>query len=555
MDKMVLVSNALEIVKSYENISVLAGPGSGKTELLAQRASFLLQTKSCPFPYRILAISFKRDSATNLEYRALLRCGIELISRFDSLTIDAFTKGILDRFRLALPEDIRPIENYKIQDKKKKILNDNKYILSFKRIQYLATWLIKNNKHLRNAIKQTYKYVLLDEFQDTTATQYNFIKESFMGSSTILTAVGDIKQSIMIFAGAEKKIFEKFEQDFGAKRIPLLINYRSKKKLQYIQSFFAEKLDPNIKIRTEYQKNDEGDCKIFHFSNSEKEAEIIALEIKKHINKGISPEQICIIYRRKDTRNKIDIYREKIIQKLDILGIPARFEDIYQKFLNEPIIKLVISFIRLSLKEQSIEDWNNIYNLLIYIKGFNEDTKLGRYQKLNMIIYNLSKALQKKFLMVKNIQDLSKIYRPLINIFGIAELSTIYPQYLSKNYLKQVIDKFNYYFWQQYQIQKDWSKSLESLLGTDIIPIMTVHKSKGLEFEVVIFIGLEDNAFFSYQRNRFSELCTFFVALSRAKSQIYFTNCDKRENSPQSIKRIKEIYDIFAQSGIKQISL
>ena len=61
-----LEPSAWEVVKSSTNKSVIAGPGAGKTELLAQRACFLLQTGKCPWPRRILAISFKRDSASTL---------------------------------------------------------------------------------------------------------------------------------------------------------------------------------------------------------------------------------------------------------------------------------------------------------------------------------------------------------------------------------------------------------------------------------------------------------------------------------------------------------
>lgn len=93
---------------------VVAGPGAGKTELLAQRASYLLQTGECPSPYRILAISFKRDAAENLKARVILRCGRESAARLDSMTYDAFAKDILDRFRLSLPATCRPSSNYRI---------------------------------------------------------------------------------------------------------------------------------------------------------------------------------------------------------------------------------------------------------------------------------------------------------------------------------------------------------------------------------------------------------------------------------------------------------
>ena len=74
-----------------------------KTEFLAQRAAFLLQTGLCPAPRRILAISFKRDSAANLARRVADRLP-EHAGRFVSLTFDAFTKGLVDRFRSALPQ-------------------------------------------------------------------------------------------------------------------------------------------------------------------------------------------------------------------------------------------------------------------------------------------------------------------------------------------------------------------------------------------------------------------------------------------------------------------
>ena len=103
---------ALDVVRSTSSAAVVAGPGAGKTELLAQRASYLLQTRLCPAPYRILAISFKRDAANNLKERVKLRCGPELARRFESYTFDAWAKSLIDRFRLSLPERYRPTADY-----------------------------------------------------------------------------------------------------------------------------------------------------------------------------------------------------------------------------------------------------------------------------------------------------------------------------------------------------------------------------------------------------------------------------------------------------------
>jgi DNA helicase II / ATP-dependent DNA helicase PcrA len=88
-----LESSADAAVRASGNSLVVAGPGAGKTELLAQRANFLLVTGKCPPPKRILAISFKRDAAKNIGDRVKRRCP-EYADRFDSLTLDSFAKSI-----------------------------------------------------------------------------------------------------------------------------------------------------------------------------------------------------------------------------------------------------------------------------------------------------------------------------------------------------------------------------------------------------------------------------------------------------------------------------
>ncbi len=104
------------VVRTTANSLVVAGPGAGKTELLAQRACYLLETGACRAPKRILAISFKRDAAKNLADRVEKRCG-ELARRFDSFTLDAFGKGLVDRFRAALPTEWRPQPKYEVMTK------------------------------------------------------------------------------------------------------------------------------------------------------------------------------------------------------------------------------------------------------------------------------------------------------------------------------------------------------------------------------------------------------------------------------------------------------
>ena len=271
--------NALDVVRSTGNRSVIAGPGAGKTELLAQRASYLLQTGISRPPQRILAISFKRDAAANLAARVRSRCHRNHAGRFDSLTFDAFAKALVDRFGQALPERWRPRSDYEIMMPNYRLYGDflqdlgdppssvgrraeimalgtgtfervhlvgqplpidgwslptvgkwaaeqfwrsalhqgKKSYLSFPMIGRLAELLLRLNPLARDALRLTYSHLFMDEFQDTTQVQYDLVRTVFLGTDTVVTAVGDVKQQIMRWANAMDDPFGILGAEFDAK--------------------------------------------------------------------------------------------------------------------------------------------------------------------------------------------------------------------------------------------------------------------------------------------------------------------------------------------------
>ncbi|WP_298856927.1 ATP-dependent helicase [uncultured Sulfitobacter sp.] len=304
-DGIQLDRDSLDVVRSPISQAVQAGPGAGKTELLAQRAAFLLQTNTCPAPMKILAISFKRDAAKNLKERVAKRVGSELSGRFDSYTFDAFAKGILDRFREGLPDWVQPDRNYEVafpdwriwkefgdrpnlkapfsqetfhQDTVK---NSHAYLgsapspfpmrrpepvsaveamtlswwssqlsrtpqtLTFDMVKALAHTIIHLNPPIKSAFLNSYTHVFLDEFQDTTLPQYALLKEIFGGSKSILTAVGDNKQLIMTFAGATSERFRQFSTDFNAQDVALASNFRSNQRIVDIVNSMAKAIVPD----------------------------------------------------------------------------------------------------------------------------------------------------------------------------------------------------------------------------------------------------------------------------------------------------------------------
>lgn len=240
-DGLTLEPNAKRAAKARKRcLALTAGPGAGKTEMLAQRADFLLRTGTCRYPKRILAISFKVDASRNLKERVERRCGADLASRFDSYTFHAFAKRIIDRFRPVLKGREALDSDYTIVDKKISISRSQ---IEFSDLVPLAIKILQNSKIARNSIRQTYSDIFLDEFQDCTNLQYELVKLAFLGTKIRLTAVGDTKQKIMGWAGAMDGIFQTFTDDFNAVPLNMYRNFRSKPQLLRVQNEIIRRLD------------------------------------------------------------------------------------------------------------------------------------------------------------------------------------------------------------------------------------------------------------------------------------------------------------------------
>lgn len=436
-----LEPKALTVVRSRKHCSVLAGPGAGKTELLAQRAAFLLQTGASPTPQRILAISFKRDAARNLARRVRQRCHPDHANRFDSLTFDAFAKGLVDRFGQALPERWRPTADYGIlfpkrahwvdflrragraQDnpfgraaiqevqaeffERRRVLAQRlpetgwepvsagqwagqrfwdeqlrgaaKSYLTFPMLSRLAELLVRVNASVRHALGLTYSHVFMDEFQDTTQAQFDLVQAIFLGTPSIITAVGDNKQQIMRFALAMDDPFGVFEQTFGAQRISLLSNYRSSPELVRIQHVLAQALDataPPPQSRAAASIPD-ACCAIWDFPSTEAEArtlaEFVASQMRTH---GLKSSDFVLL-----VRQKAEDYARVLTPVFGAAGIPLRNEAAYvgaqmlQELLTEPLSEMVVLMLRLACAARAGFTWSDAQHMLAGLRciGGNDD--------------------------------------------------------------------------------------------------------------------------------------------------------------------------------------
>ena len=590
----IIEDTALGAVKDVTNCLVIAGPGAGKTELLAQKLDYLFSTNKCISPKKILALSFKTDAASNLKERVKKRYGEEYASRFTSLTYSAFEKRILDQFRDALPEDIRPARDYLIDDwdviketlyendinvhgmrmsdirsyVENIILNDgynhkfktdllkgaldNKPVLLYRQITKLATHIIDTNEYIRKALQMTYDFVFLDEFQDTTYAQYNLLKTCFLGSSCKLTAVGDNKQAIMRWAGANPDIFPDYILDFNSNEYQLLMNHRSVPKLVEFQKEVHQILNSNhSSIQTNnYPEFQEGEITLFEFENESLEAELIANDIESKIQGGIRPSEICIL-----AKQKVDDYSSKLITTLSSKGIKARIENEYQELLKDPTCNLLLDLISCSQGKRDPLIWENISNFYGNINGIDEFTDelilAKSYKEIDNIVSDITYLISN---FIPNEESMLKLIDCIIEKIDEKRIISNFSTYNGKSDLDIIVKNFSKLLYKEYsQTQGEWLDIVSSFKGENSIPIMTIHKSKGLEYEVVYFLGLEDSAFWNFNHQPEEDKSAFFVALSRAKSYLIFTYCKLRNNRSQNNRNINEIYSLLIQSSLVDV--
>lgn len=523
-DGLTLEPNALLAAKErVRSLALTAGPGAGKTEMLAQRADFLLRTCTCRYPKRILAISFKVDASSNLKERVRRRCGSELATRFDSYTFHAFAKRIIDRFRPVLQGVDALDVGYTIGAERV----THKQI-TFNELVPFAIEILKYSRLARNAIRQTYSDVFLDEFQDCTKLQYELLKLAFQGTSIRLTAVGDTKQKIMGWAGAMDGIFQSFVADFAAAPLNMYRNFRSRPRLLRLQNEIIRKLDPSSVMPDEQLAGDEGELFAWRFEDSRKEAEYLAKLIEGWIKaEQLPPAEIAVLI-----RNQLDLYADHLMAALEARGVPFRNEQQMQDITVEPAARLIVDYLSCLYGQREPKAWIRLMNQLIPFAD--EEIQSNARKDLDRLVKQQRKEIAIAKLVNEPFSGWSEFVRAFLKQISIETLVSLSPDYESHDRLKEVVRDTRARIEELLKLEPDLPKALERFSDDQAVRILTIHKSKGLEFDSVIIMAVDNEIFFGDQdENR----CAYFVGVSRAKRRLVLTYSDQRERPAGHTKR------------------
>lgn len=606
--------------------SVTAGPGAGKTEFLAQRAGYLLETGICRPPQQILAISFKRDAAANLRRRVEARLP-EHAARFTSMTFDAFTKSIVDRFTRLLPQEWTFEESYEIgfssrteietflseiassapdglqgevysisastflpnvlgaaelpsrrseqpppttareyavhQWWARNYLGRANPVVDFVMLNRLAELMIRTSPQLQRALQATYPFVFIDEFQDTTYAQYSFLKSVFAGHGTTVTAVGDRKQRIMGWAGALSDAFTQFEHDFAAEPFALIMNFRSTQQLVDLQHRFAKRLDP----QTRHQKSQvapavgESPIEVWSFPTAEREAQAIAAWIASDIeHSGRQPSEFALI-----ARQKVADLEPALTEALRAVGLKLRNDDAevgklrLLDLLKDDLVHLLVGIVRLAAtRGGQPQTWQGVTDLLGRVASptFAREVGTQLEDDLTAFLDELRRWFAQTPLESGAAPDLSEQVTQALTD-KLAAFVNLDSAGFRRTFgdrpedIQVTLDAFRIRVAQVLRRVDSWDAVADAFSDADAVPLLTVHRSKGLEYHTVFFIGLDRDQWWAHTRDTIESTMTFFVGVSRAAERLVFTQCDQRGGPAP----LGELYEDLRDAGVSFIRL
>ena len=587
----------LDAVKTTDGpLLVLAGAGSGKTKVLTTRIAYLIE--SGVEPYNILAITFTNKAAKEMKERVFKLVGevkdiqistfhsfgLYIIKRHynllgyernftildgdDSLVLvknivkemglntdDYNPKAIRNKISGAKNELVYPeeYEKYagtdfeeivcKVYKKYEERLKNNNSV-DFDDLLILPIKLFSVYKDILKMYQERFKYILVDEYQDTNRVQYILVNMLAARYKNICV-VGDNDQAIYSWRGSDYRNILNFEKDYPElKSVMLEENYRSTGNILKA----ANEVIKNNKIRKDknlWTKHEEGSKIRYHRASDEKdEASYVVKEIKNLLYDGVRREDIAVLYRTNAQSRNIEeaMLRENIPYK--VIG------SFY--FYNRKEIKDLISYLKLIYNKN--DDISLVRIINVPKRGVGDKTISNlsdKSFKLNKCIYDVIETGKE--------QEFKKIIEELKENSKDATLTELVDLILDKTGIRKELESEKTVdaeirlsnleefksITRTYEENSD-SPTLEEFLEeislvadmnehkneTNVVTLMTVHAAKGLEFDYVFVIGMEEGLFphlNSMETEDLEEerrLC--YVAITRAKKKLWLINAKSR---------------------------
>lgn len=600
------------VLKTEGPLLILAGAGSGKTRVLTYRIAYLIENGISPF--NILAITFTNKAAKEMKERLdkltelskniwvstfhstcvrILRRDIEKLGYTNQFTIydaddsEKLIKEICKQFKVN--DDVITPKNIlsEISRQKDKLITANTYYqnnssdfkkkiiadiyieyekklkennsLDFDDLIFKTVQLFTTHSEILEKYQDRFHYIMVDEYQDTSTSQYSLIK-LLASKHKNLCVVGDDDQSIYGWRGADINNILGFEKDFkGASVIKLEQNYRSTK---IILSTANKVIENNFgrKEKSLWTENDDGELITFAKSNSDiEEAKYVTEKIKEKCENLNSYKDFAILYRTNTLSRLLEehLVKQSIPYRLyggvnfygrkEIKDILAYLKVLQNRY-DDISLKRIINVPKRSIGNTTIEkvtQYSLEHNISFFetLKKSNEIDEFGRKSKNLAEFYNMIKSFI-DYLETTTISNLIDIVIEKTGYIAELEKEGTEEAFSRIENLKEIKNKaIEFEQANENATLSDFLEEVSLVADLDsmedeenVVTLMTLHSSKGLEFPIVFITGFEEGIFPSYRALTSpnanveieEERRLLYVGITRAKEELFITNSKSR---------------------------
>lgn len=594
------------VINTEGQVLVLAGAGSGKTRVLTSRIAYILE-KRLSSPSGILAITFTNKAANEMKERVERQIGdisdmwictihsmcVRILRRFGSaigiqpnfsIYTESERANVIKKAVKELGVDEKQLKNIKFHISNAKTLglapdqyavlykNENniktivelyeryeEYLkscnaLDFDDLLIMTQRLLRADKEAKAYLSDKFKYILVDEFQDTNAVQYNIIKLLAEGHGNLFV-VGDDDQSIYGWRGAVIENILQFDKDYPqAKVFKLQRNYRSTKSILSLANAVIAK-NGNRHKKTLWTEAEEGVKPEYIQAEEEKDEALFAAKtINAEVYAGGKYSDYAVLMR-------INALTRSYESEFAKYGIPYKVFGGF-KFFERKEIKDVLAYLRLISNPFDDEAFTRIINVpkrgigartLEVMEEYARGNSLSLYdacidiEDLPLASSAKSKVAQfgellKKFVLCSQSDSLGTLVRTVIEH---ADLKSAYDDGTDEGDVKlanldefiAAVDDFAKLnptaTVDEYLNQVSLASDLDEMNDGNYVTLATIHSVKGLEFEKVFLVGLEDGILPTSRANDDpaaleEERRLVYVAVTRAKKRIWLTRSKSR---------------------------
>jgi len=591
---------------------IVAGAGSGKTKVLTYKVAYLI--KNGYKPDSILALTFTNKAANQMKERIIELVGKKAetiwmgtfhsifakilrteakhlnyksnFSIYDTEDSYSLVSNIMTNFNIEIEgltvnsvrhrisflknHMIMPVEYRKkhaksfkegkiadiFEEYQNRLIANN--AMDFEDLLLKPIELFNSNDKILQKYKKKFKYIHVDEFQDTNKSQYELIK-MIISRTCKITVVGDDAQSIYSWRGANLGNMQDFRKDFKKHKVfKLEQNYRSTKTILSAADSVIKNNNDQL-TKTLWTENNDGEqLTLIRCADEKDEAFQLAKYIKKEINKKkLSYKDFAILYRTNaQSRALEDIFAKEKIPYIIIGGV---------EFYKRKEIKDVIAYLRVIANQNDEESLLRIMNFpqrgignttVTRMIAFARKHDLTLFQTMNRVfeVIDIKERIQKN---VKGFRVLLEKYVNLKDELSVGELSLalidelgLVKMFKSENTpesharldnINQLMAAITEYSKENKDAKLDQFLEEVSLISDidmkddkkNAVTLLTVHSAKGLEFPIVFLSGLEEEIF--PLANRFSEDSSveeerrlFYVGVTRAEQKVYLSHARSR---------------------------